>query len=147
MHTKSNVHKMRPQGSVIEPLPKVAGSPVVTPTTGYDGHYPVKFSDETDANFAARVAMFEGSLASAEQTEAGGKSLEFAIAALQAKYDADLLSLKESYKNTVRTLNGVPVSSVTSTPVPLESRIVKSADGTTRGVDTGYELKEGESFA
>lgn len=137
-----NEKKMSPQGSVIEPVKRIGGTPVITPITGYDGHYPVQFSDETDAMFAGRVAMFEGSLASARQNAAGGKSLEQGVAALKAKFDADVLALKEADKINIRTVNGVPAGSS-----PADNRVVKSKDGSTRGVDAGYVLQDGEKFA
>lgn len=102
---KTTNEKMSPQGSVIEPVK----ANEVTATSGYEGHYPVQFSDESDGTFAARVAMFEGSLASARQNQAGGITLEQAKVALEAKYDADLLALEGSFAAKVKTVNGVPV--------------------------------------
>lgn len=102
---KTNESKMSPQGSVIEPVK----ANEVTATSGYDGHYPVQFSDEADGTFAARVAMFEGSLASARQNQAGGASLEEAKASLKAKYEAEVLSLEALYATKIKTLNGVVV--------------------------------------
>lgn len=102
---KTNETKMKPQGSVIEPV-KVNE---VTATSGYDGHFPVQFSDESDGSFAARVAMFEGSLASARQNQAGGISLEESKAALKAKYDAEVLSVEALYASRIKTVNGVVV--------------------------------------
>ena len=99
---KTTNEKMRPQGSVIEPVK----ANEVTATSGYDGHFPVQFSDESDGTFAARVAMFEGSLASARQNQAGGASLEEAKASLKAKYDAEVLSVEAFYASRIKTVNG-----------------------------------------
>lgn len=130
------VNGIRPQGSVIEPVARVGGVPVVTGLTGYDGHYPVQFSDETDEMFAGRVAQFEASLASARRGQAGGITLEQEIAALKAKYDADVATIKAAHK----------LNTPTSNSTPQASRVVKSKDGSTRGVDADYELEDGEEF-
>lgn len=123
--------KVRTQGSVIEP------SKDLSPVAGYDGHYPVQFSDETDAMFKGRVAMFEGSLASARQIASGGASLADAKAAAKARYDAEVANLEAVYAEKDARA-GVP-------PTPVERKTVKSEDGSTREVDKSYVLKDGES--
>lgn len=88
---------MSPQGSVIEPVERIGGIPVITPTTGYEGHYPVQFSDESDQTFAERVSMFVSAYASAVINENGAKSVEAKEAskvALKAKYELDLKALE-----------------------------------------------------
>lgn len=101
---------MSPQGSVIEPVAVPGGGFDLSPTAGYDGHYPVQFSDEADSTFAARVAMFEGSLASARQIQNGGATLEEAKAAATARYEAEIANLEVVYKEKElrATVNGVP---------------------------------------
>lgn len=96
----------RSTGNVKEPglgrLPN--GQVDLRPTAGYEGNEPVQYSDESDTQFAGRVAQFESSLASAKQIEAGGPTLETSKAALKAKYEADLLSLETQAKEgTLRT--------------------------------------------
>lgn len=134
--TNESVNGIRPQGSVIEPVARIGGVPVVNGLTGYDGHYPVQFSDETDEMFAGRVAQFEGSLASARRGQTGGITLEQEIAALKAKYDADVATITAAHQLNTPTNNSAPST----------SRVVKSKDGSTRGVDADYELEKGEEF-
>jgi hypothetical protein len=96
-HNRVGRHdKVAPQGSVIEPHGERLdnGKPNLMPTAGYDGHYPVQFSDESDAMFASRVAMFEDSLATAQQIQDGGVTYEGAMEALDAKYEADKATLE-----------------------------------------------------
>lgn len=89
---------MSPQGSVIEDVERTAsGVPIISPTSGYDGHYPVQFSDESDATFAERVSMFDSAYASAVKNEKGANSVEGKAAAkvaLKAKYELDLKALE-----------------------------------------------------
>lgn len=139
--------KIRPQGSVIDPVAVPGGGFDLSPTAGYDGHYPVQFSDESDATFAGRLAMFLGSLASARQIASGGATLEDAKAAAKARYDAEIANLEVVYRDKAlrSTLNGVPVA-VPPTPQPkVERKTVESKDGSTREVDKSYVLKDGES--
>jgi hypothetical protein len=138
------VTELDPQGSVIEPTPVPGGGFDLRPTAGYNGHYPVQFSDESDQTFAERVAMFESSYASAAATERGGEDLASAKSALEAKYKAELLALERRFSDKAarRTVNGVPTSPVKS----ANSRVVKTADGKTKGVDAKYELEKGEKF-
>ena len=95
---KETVEKLAPQGSVIEDVERTAGGvPIISPTSGYDGHYPVQFSDESDATFSERVLMFKSAYASAVKNEKGANSVEGKAAAkdaLKAKYDIDLKALE-----------------------------------------------------
>lgn len=88
--------KLGLQGSVVPAVKKINGVPVVTPTTGYEGHYPVQFADEADGTFAGRLAQFLESYASAVRNENGG-NLEDDKAALTARYDAEVLALEAVY--------------------------------------------------
>ena len=96
----SKKEKMSPQGTVIGPNGDRLenGKPNLSPTAGYDGHYPVQFADESDVMYASRVAMFEDSLATARQIEAGGETYDFQLDALQARFDADKAVLEENKK-------------------------------------------------
>lgn len=91
--------KIAEQGTVIDPKDQrlANGKVNLAPTAGYDGHYPVQFSDETDETFAARVAMFEDSYATAQVIEAGGMNIEASKKALQAKFDADIAALETQH--------------------------------------------------
>lgn len=94
----------RSTGNKIDPkdqyLPN--GKPNLMPTAGYEGHEPVQYSDETDEQFAGRVAMFKSAYATAVSIEnANGTSQDSYKArkeALDAQYDADLANL-EATKN------------------------------------------------
>lgn len=168
----ANDTKLSPQGSVIEPVAVPGGGFDLSPTAGYDGHYPVQFSDEADATFKARVAMFESAYASARQTEKGGATLEDAKAAAKARYDAEIANLEVVYKekDLRSTVNGVPTAAskaaskantnasreaVDETDEEVEERkqanesagkkTVESEDGSRRTVRSSYVLKDGES--
>lgn len=89
--------ELAPQGSVIPPVVRIGGVPVVTAKSGYDGHYPVQFSDESDEMFLGRVAQFESSYANAVKNEPGRNGLEAAKSALKARYDVDLKALETQF--------------------------------------------------
>ncbi len=69
-----------------------SGVPDSSPTSGYAHKVPVKFADESEAVFQQRVAMYEGSLASAQAIVAGNPNIS-RRKALEAQYKADLANL------------------------------------------------------
>ena len=89
----------RSTGSVIEEgtgyLPN--GKPDLSPAAGYEGHEPVRYSDENDEQFAGRVAQFESARATALdiQNAAGmtQDSYEAKKQVIETQYQADLKAL------------------------------------------------------
>ena len=69
------------------------GKPNLSPEAGYAGHEPVQYSDETEAQFQARVDMFESARANA-----GGlmsqDSADRQLERLKEKYDADVAAIE-----------------------------------------------------
>lgn len=70
------------------------GEPDLSPAAGYVAATPYQYSDESDALFAARVAMWESAKASAIETALGGPTFEARKKALKLKYEADLAVLE-----------------------------------------------------
>lgn len=101
MKTTDSVENLAEQGTPISGNgPRLDnGKPDLSPTAGYDGHFPVQFGDETDETFAQRVAMFKQSYSSAMNIASGGQTYDGAVAALDARYEAEMAGI-DSQKGT-----------------------------------------------
>lgn len=97
-------HPRRSTGNVMEPgdgyLPN--GKPDLSPEAGYKAAEPVQYSDESDTQFSARVAMWESAKATAANIAAGGLDFDAQKVALKARYEADLAALDAQEKLEVK---------------------------------------------
>lgn len=92
---KDTGHPRRSTGNVMEPgdgyLPN--GKPNLSPSAGYVAAEPVQYGDESDAQFAIRMAEWNSAKAHAKQIEVGGATFAQRRDELEAKLDVDLAAL------------------------------------------------------
>lgn len=100
--TKERTRTEKPRRSTGRVVPDERmpdGSVDLRPTAGYAGHEPVQYSDESDQQFAGRVAQFESARANARDIEAGGQDFAAKRQAMKARHEAELAGLDAQEKS------------------------------------------------
>lgn len=105
-----NEPNRRSTGNVMEPGDGYLAdgvTPDLSPTAGYKAAEPVQYADESDTQFADRVAQWESAKASAENIAKGGLDFEAQKKALKVRYDADVAALEATAKREVKHAPGI----------------------------------------